>query len=86
MKSRTHTGTTMASFSLHGIPVSRGIAIGRAHLLTPAALDVKHYLVAQELVEAEVGRLQQAIITVHKELQTIWSELPEAAGAEAVTA
>src|SRR5437899_4167533 len=72
----------MASFSLHGIPVSRGIAIGRAHLLTPAALDVKHYLVAQELVEAEVGRLQQAIITVHKELQTIWSELPQDAPAE----
>jgi phosphocarrier protein len=24
----------MASFLLHGIPVSRGIAIGRAHLLT----------------------------------------------------
>jgi phosphotransferase system enzyme I (PtsI) len=44
----------MASFTLHGIPVSRGIAIGRAHLLTPAALDVKHYLVPEEQVEAEV--------------------------------
>ncbi|MFC3109241.1 phosphoenolpyruvate--protein phosphotransferase [Undibacterium arcticum] len=72
----------MASFSLHGIPVSRGIAIGRAHLLTPAALDVKHYLVAQEQVEAEVERLQQAISAVHKELQTIWSELPKDAPAE----
>ncbi len=72
----------MASFTLHGIPVSRGIAIGRAHLLAPAALDVKHYLVSEEQVEAEVQRLQHALATVHKELQTIWSELPKDSPAE----
>ncbi|RJF97495.1 phosphoenolpyruvate--protein phosphotransferase [Noviherbaspirillum saxi] len=72
----------MASFTLHGIPVSRGIAIGRAHLLAPAALDVKHYLVPQEQVEAEVQRLQKAIATVHKELQTIWNDLPKDSPAE----
>ena len=72
----------MASFTLHGIPVSRGIAIGRAHLLAPAALDVKHYLIAEEQVEAEVQRLQKAIATVHKELQTIWNELPKDSPAE----
>jgi phosphotransferase system enzyme I (PtsI) len=72
----------MASFTLHGIPVSRGIAIGRAHLLAPAALDVKHYLVPEEQVEAEVQRLQQAITTVHKELQTLWNELPKDSPAE----
>ena len=72
----------MASFTLHGIPVSRGIAIGRAHLLAPAALDVTHYLIPQEQVEAEVLRLQKAIATVHKELQTIWNELPKDSPAE----
>jgi phosphoenolpyruvate-protein phosphotransferase (PTS system enzyme I) len=72
----------MASFTLHGIPVSRGIAIGRAHLLAPAALDVKHYLIPQEQVEAEVLRLQKAIASVHKELQTIWNELPKDSPAE----
>jgi phosphotransferase system enzyme I (PtsI) len=72
----------MASFTLHGIPVSRGIAIGRAHLLAPAALDVKHYLVAEEQVEAEVARLQQALAQVHKELQTLWNELPKDAPTE----
>src|SRR6476661_5762628 len=72
----------MASFTLHGIPVSRGIAIGRAHLLAPAALEVKHYLIAQEQVEAEVQRLQKAIATVHKELQTIWNDLPKDSPAE----
>jgi phosphotransferase system enzyme I (PtsI) len=72
----------MASFTLHGIPVSRGIAIGRAHLLAPAALDVKHYLIPEEQVEAEVRRLQEAIATVHRELQTIWNELPKDSPAE----
>jgi phosphotransferase system enzyme I (PtsI) len=72
----------MASFTLHGIPVSRGISIGRAHLLTPAALDVKHYLVAEEQVEAEVRRLQHAIGVVHGALQNLWNELPKDAPTE----
>ena len=72
----------MASFTLHGIPVSRGIAIGRAQILAPAALDVKHYLIAEEHVEAEVVRLQSALATVHRELQTLWNELPKDAPTE----
>ena len=72
----------MASFTLHGIPVSRGIAIGRAHLLAPAALEVKHYLIEEQQVEAEVARLQDAIATVHRELQAIWSGLPKDSPAE----
>jgi len=72
----------MASFLLHGIPVSRGIAIGRAHLLTPAALDVKHYLVPEEQVEAEVQRLQDAIAAVQHNLQELWTGLPKDAPTE----
>jgi len=77
-----HSGKSMASFTLHGIPVSRGISIGRAHLLTPAALDVKHYLVAEEQVEAEVRRLQDAIAQVHRTLQDLWTDLPKDAPTE----
>ena len=72
----------MASFTLHGIPVSRGIAIGRAHLLRPAARDVKHYLVAEEKVEAEVARLTAAINAVNQELQTVRRDLPPDAPSE----
>lgn len=72
----------MTSFTLHGIPVSRGIAIGRAHILAPAALDVQHYLIADDQVEVEVARLQCAITAVHAELQTIWNDLPKDAPAE----
>jgi len=76
------TGSSTAAFLLHGIPVSRGIAIGRAHLLTPAALDVKHYLVPEEQVEAEVRRLQDAIAAVHRNLQELWTDLPKDAPTE----
>jgi len=79
---RRSTGSSMASFLLHGIPVSRGIAIGRAHLLTPAALDVKHYLVPEEQVEAEVRRLQDAIAAVHRNLEELWTDLPKDAPTE----
>ena len=72
----------MASFALFGISVSRGISIGRAHLIAHAAMDTKHYLVPQEKVEAEVERLQQALNTVQKELETIWSSLPQDAPVE----
>jgi len=72
----------MASFTLQGIPVSRGIAIGRAHLLHPAALEVQHYLVSQEKVEAEVQRLQNALLEAECELKKIRSELPPDAPSE----
>ncbi len=72
----------MATFSLHGIPVSRGIAIGRAHLLKAAAREVKHYLVPEEKVEAEVRRLSEAIATVNEELQAVRRDLPPDAPTE----
>lgn len=72
----------MASFTLQGIPVSRGIAIGRAHLLHPAALEVPHYLVPLEQVETEVARLNNALAEAERELQVIWATLPPDAPAE----
>lgn len=72
----------MASFSLHGIAVSQGIAIGRAHLMAPAALDAKHYLIAPDQVEAEIDRLRSAVKAVHQELHIIRSELPKEAPPE----
>ena len=57
----------MASFSLHGIAVSQGIAIGRAHLMAPAALDVKHYLIAADQVEAEIARIRTQVAFVERD-------------------
>ncbi len=70
------------SFTLHGIPVSRGIVIGRVHLLASAALDVPHYLVLAPQVEAEVARLDEAIATVVNELYQVEDQLPPSAPPE----
>jgi phosphotransferase system enzyme I (PtsI) len=45
-------------------------------------MDVRHYLIAQEQVEAEVERLNSAIAQVQLELQSIWADLPTDAPTE----
>lgn len=69
-------------FALHGIPVSRGVAIGRAHILAPAALDVSHYLVDEDRLDAEVERLRAARAAVRAELVTLKRDLPRDAPEE----
>ncbi|MEI6002752.1 phosphoenolpyruvate--protein phosphotransferase [Paraburkholderia bengalensis] len=63
------------SFTLHGIPVSRGIAIGRAYLIAPAALDVDHYLIEPAQIEGEVERFRAAQKAVHHELDDLRADL-----------
>lgn len=70
------------AFTLHGIPVSRGIVIGRVHLLASAALEVPHYLVLPHGIEDEVVRLDEAVATVVNELYQLQAELPADAPAE----
>ncbi|EGC97950.1 phosphoenolpyruvate--protein phosphotransferase [Burkholderia pseudomultivorans] len=65
------------SFTLHGIPVSRGIAIGRAYLIAPAALDVAHYLVEANQIDAEVERFRTALDAVHRELDALRADLTD---------
>ena len=48
------------SFQLFGLPVSRGIAIGRAVLVASSRLDVAHYYVGEAELDAEIERLRRA--------------------------
>lgn len=59
------------SFTLHGLGVSGGIAIGRALLMSHATLEVAHLTIAQRMVDKEVIRFDAAIEAVRKELQAI---------------
>jgi phosphotransferase system enzyme I (PtsI) len=70
------------SFTLHGIPVSRGIAIGRAYLIAPAALDVDHYLIEPAQIEGEIERFRVAQQHVHYELDTLRADLAADAPSE----
>jgi phosphotransferase system enzyme I (PtsI) len=70
------------SFQVFGLPVSRGIAIGRAVLVASSRVDVDHYFIAEGRVEPEIGRLRAARDTVAQELTTLKRDLPAEAPAE----
>ena len=47
------------TFSVHGLAVARGIAIGRAVLVASSRVDVAHYFIQPEQVAAEIERVRQ---------------------------
>ncbi|MGL6113255.1 MAG: phosphoenolpyruvate--protein phosphotransferase [Rubrivivax sp.] len=70
------------SIQFFGLPVSRGVAIGRAVLVASSRVDVAHYFIAVDHIETEVERLRQARDTVAAELGLLQRDLPEDAPAE----
>jgi phosphotransferase system enzyme I (PtsI) len=70
------------SFSLHGLPVSSGIAIGHAHLVSHTSLEVAHYLLPKHRVQEEVARLDSALETTRAELAALREHRPQQAAAE----
>jgi phosphotransferase system enzyme I (PtsI) len=65
----------VASFALHGIGVSAGIAIGRAQLVSHAALEVAHYTIPPSRVDAEVARFSNALAEVRSEIEGLRSAM-----------
>ncbi len=65
------------TFSIHGLAVARGIAIGRAVLVASSRVDVAHYFIAPDQVRAEIGRLRRARDEVVEELQRLQKDLPK---------
>ena len=70
------------SIQVFGVPVSRGVAIGRAVLVASSRVDVAHYFVESQAVPAEISRLRQARDQVVAELTALQQDLPSDAPAE----
>ena len=66
------------SFTLHGLPVSGGIAIGQAHLISQATLEVSHLQISPRLVEKEVARFEAALQSVREEFTAMKTNLDNA--------
>ena len=64
------------SIQMFGLPVSRGVAIGRAVIVASSRVDVVHYYVDSERVEAEIDRVRHARDIVAQELTTLKRDLP----------
>lgn len=72
----------MTSFSMHGVGVSSGIAIGHAHLISHALLEVVHFKIEASGVNEEIARFERAIALVKHDLEQLKSQLPKNAPAE----
>jgi phosphotransferase system enzyme I (PtsI) len=67
------------TFSIHGLAVSRGIAIGRAVLVASSRADVAHYFIDAEKTADEVQRVRLARNAVTDEISRVQRDLPKEA-------
>ena len=65
------------SFQVFGIPVSRGVAIGRAVLVASSRVDVAHYFIDPAHVPSEIKRALRARDEVARELESLKEDMPE---------
>ncbi|MCI1190598.1 phosphoenolpyruvate--protein phosphotransferase [Calidifontimicrobium sp. SYSU G02091] len=70
------------SIQIFGLPVSRGVAIGRAVLVASSRVDVAHYFIDAADIPREVERLRRARDAVAEELSHLKDELPHDAPPE----
>jgi len=70
------------SFTIHGIGVSGGIAIGHAQLVSHAQLEVAHYNIPKSRIADEQARFDAALVTARAELAGLGQHIPVGAPAE----
>lgn len=66
------------TFAIHGLAVARGIAIGRAVLVAATRLDVAHYFIEPDQVDAEVARVRDARDVVVSEIHRLQAVVAQA--------
>ena len=70
------------SFTIHGIGVSGGIAIGQAQLMTHTGLEVQRYAVPPQEAPGESARFDVAVERVRAEFEELRASVPATAPAE----
>lgn len=71
------------TLALTGHAVSRGIAIGQAHLVEPNELEIGEFRIGTDKVEAEVSRLRDALNTARDQLELLVERVTHSAGTAA---
>ncbi len=64
------------TFSVPGLVVARGIAIGRAVLVGSSRMEVAHYFIEPAQIDSEIARVRQGRDTVAEELQRLLNTMP----------
>jgi len=65
------------SLALSGIGISRGIAIGKAHVIQRGTIEVLESSIPPKLIEDEVTRLLKAVQVARQQLEAIRQRVPE---------
>ncbi|GAB4344671.1 MAG: phosphoenolpyruvate--protein phosphotransferase [Gammaproteobacteria bacterium] len=65
------------SFELDGIGVSKGIAIGKAHVLQRHALEAVEYCIPTDKIADEVGRFRRAVDSAKRQLRGVRNQIPQ---------
>jgi len=65
------------SLALSGIGVSRGVAIGKAHIILRGTVEVLESAIPKHLIEDEVARYLKAVDCARQQLQDIRVRIPE---------
>ena len=63
------------TFAIHGLAVSRGIAIGRAVLVASSRMDVAHYFVQADQVDSEIERVRKGRDVVIDEIHRLQTSI-----------
>jgi phosphotransferase system enzyme I (PtsI) len=69
------------TIALHGLRVSRGIAIGKVHIIKRDQLDIREYSVKKNLVYDEIKRFESAVTNARQQLRAIRKHIPESTSA-----
>jgi phosphotransferase system enzyme I (PtsI) len=71
------------TFSIHGLAVARGIAIGRAVLVASSRMDVAHYFIDTTQVTAEIDRVRLGRNAVVEEIHRLQASISQMGPKEA---
>ncbi len=65
------------SISLHGIGVSKGIAIGPVHVIDHVEVEINEATLSRQCLDDEILRFQEALITAREQLHRIRTHVTE---------
>ena len=70
------------TYSLHGLAVSRGYAIGRVHIVSTDEIIVTEYEIERSQVAAETKRLFSAVHEARRQLRQVRTQMPSTTSAD----
>ncbi len=66
----------MTTLSLHGVGVSKGVAIGKVHLIERNQQETREYQIEEHLLQQEIARFKIAISLARQQLRSVRLHIP----------